>query len=1585
MTTTAPQIRSQSFLGPYAEASGFNAVANGLVVGWAYPTADALKSAALLPLPSWPDELQAEPLALDEPLLIGSELFPSLSAQLSETEDPLDLDFDAIALAFDQITGEPTVALQVSDAFYRNHINQQDQPIYHPSSVLLVFSDLQAALDINQANSINQTLSDAILLRQQPISAIQYLPAQDEISPLLVQSEMPVWGPDQTNVGAVHHGYLINLDSGDPIVDSWAQDDSGYFTATSAPNAASFDPYSLSGEAVQIPFPVEGQPALFMASMASVPTDESGAANVDLNIHISAYDANGTALESETSWPIRFGNAWSNNDEFHYLASETTEFALGPELAFDSKSRQLIVAGTMRGNIGPINPSYSLDVGIGLASYDLDGNLLWQRRIGDSGFDSEGEIGIQYINDLTVADDGTVLVLGTTTTGLYGQSLKGDTQNLDAFITAFSREGLRLWTHQFGSPNNDWAESMAFMPVEDGDQLTNTLVVVGQQQTDSDSAQAWVELLEIPDLANVARSALPPAPLSLDFDTLETLLVKSGPNDSTIELPLVLLEATDDVAGGSEYRLSVGGQVDPSANLSHLEITLAPNLLFGEVQTSVSVDSITGFWNHTFSHKTSSSPEAYLSGATIYLEPIAPDDSADLQLMPDAVQQSFIFAESGAVLDLGNQDLLLLTPNPSTSGITDPDQLFVLKRSLLRDGGGVPTDEGQRLLVDYKGTLVDGSTFDSSFGPDRLPFELTLGAGSVITGWDEGLQGLPLESQVRLVIPSELAYGDKDKGGIPADSTLIFDVDLRADLTVPEIFFDAYFGQYGLNIDALNSRLGRYFASIDQYSQAYEEWKLNTDDGDDQFYLSILQFYQQQSYPDDLFALAALLGPGDGSNSDDVITVSSGFDAKSQFNNRLVNTFMVDTSRPTPLADYAWPKFNNDFLFEHDAVEALEAALPLYGRDLPRLAMGGLGNDELQSLSQTALLFGESGDDQISSIGSNFSIFDGGTGDDLFVLGSGDALVLGGPGVDELQLPFADLDSKWIVPNGQESVSIGESVYQVIQRQRISTETILQTVYMKDVEYWDDDLDQFTLISGYHKASDLLHVLLSSSLPLELTASSRVEVSSVTELLQLDIAASNASLVAWNDQALVISDKGLIEGSADELNEFLLNHVSRFSSLPESLKLQLTNTKLDASDLLQLLASGYALDASSVEILTGSEAERKQVFSDSSITISPSSRWQSVPQDGVFGVGESLEFVLAFDQPMQWSGSGDQLPSLQLSNGLTAELDLEASSMATGTLVFRHQVAAGESVEDLTIASDALLLSDQSQLTNLAGDVISAIEAFDSSVEISGVVLPTVSVSVPGRVYRPGEVIHYSLEFSEQVRWQPYSIDGSNPSLKLTDGINAQLSNGVDPSVLSTTHDFDVLIGNNPSRIDQLQVDQLLGAGHFVDQDGNALKTPSQQQLAVRNAPDVSSHHWNLDIDGDGSLSPFRDGILIMKYLINPSATPQDLVSGMLLDPASRSPQQIYDYLVLGSQEGFLDVDRSGGDPSLFTDGIILLKHLIGFQPGASLVQGLLGAESGFIPLNVETGFLLQPSTLSQADLSEIGEEVGGLLVALMG
>ena len=101
-----------------------------------------------------------------------------------------------------------------------------------------------------------------------------------------------------------------------------------------------------------------------------------------------------------------------------------------------------------------------------------------------------------------------------------------------------------------------------------------------------------------------------------------------------------------------------------------------------------------------------------------------------------------------------------------------------LRYKILQEGNGKPATKGSKVSVHYKGQLLDGQVFDSSY-QRKQPIDFTIGVGQVIPGWDEGIQLLKVGDKARLVIPSQLAYGSQGAGGvIPPNATLIFDVEL---------------------------------------------------------------------------------------------------------------------------------------------------------------------------------------------------------------------------------------------------------------------------------------------------------------------------------------------------------------------------------------------------------------------------------------------------------------------------------------------------------------------------------------------------------------------------------------------------------------------------------------------------------------------------------------------------------------------------------------------------------------------------------------------------------------------------------------
>ncbi len=98
-----------------------------------------------------------------------------------------------------------------------------------------------------------------------------------------------------------------------------------------------------------------------------------------------------------------------------------------------------------------------------------------------------------------------------------------------------------------------------------------------------------------------------------------------------------------------------------------------------------------------------------------------------------------------------------------------------LQYKALITGTGRKPKSNSKVTVHYRGLLLNGVTFDSSYA-DEEP--VSLGLRTVIKGWIEGLQLMPVGSVFVFMIPPELAYGDSSSGSIPPNSTLIFEIEL---------------------------------------------------------------------------------------------------------------------------------------------------------------------------------------------------------------------------------------------------------------------------------------------------------------------------------------------------------------------------------------------------------------------------------------------------------------------------------------------------------------------------------------------------------------------------------------------------------------------------------------------------------------------------------------------------------------------------------------------------------------------------------------------------------------------------------------
>ena len=117
------------------------------------------------------------------------------------------------------------------------------------------------------------------------------------------------------------------------------------------------------------------------------------------------------------------------------------------------------------------------------------------------------------------------------------------------------------------------------------------------------------------------------------------------------------------------------------------------------------------------------------------------------------------------------------------AGCQKNGEIIIMENGLVIEdvvvGDGTEAQDYNKVVVNYTGTLEDGSIFDSSLKHGRTPFTFTLGSGSVIKGWDLGVKGMKVGGKRKLTIPSDLGYGDNGAGNvIPPGATLIFEVEL---------------------------------------------------------------------------------------------------------------------------------------------------------------------------------------------------------------------------------------------------------------------------------------------------------------------------------------------------------------------------------------------------------------------------------------------------------------------------------------------------------------------------------------------------------------------------------------------------------------------------------------------------------------------------------------------------------------------------------------------------------------------------------------------------------------------------------------
>ena len=150
--------------------------------------------------------------------------------------------------------------------------------------------------------------------------------------------------------------------------------------------------------------------------------------------------------------------------------------------------------------------------------------------------------------------------------------------------------------------------------------------------------------------------------------------------------------------------------------------------------------------------------------------PISEDRLAPAEYNQNQTEEvSSSVSESGVGNNMNNE-----------SGLIKKEQVLEspkLKAEILKEGSGEGAKIGEKVSVNYVGTLEDETKFDSSYDR-KAPFDFTLGAGQVIKGWDEGVLGMKIGEKRKLTIPPDLGYGAAGiPGAIPPGATLIFEIE----------------------------------------------------------------------------------------------------------------------------------------------------------------------------------------------------------------------------------------------------------------------------------------------------------------------------------------------------------------------------------------------------------------------------------------------------------------------------------------------------------------------------------------------------------------------------------------------------------------------------------------------------------------------------------------------------------------------------------------------------------------------------------------------------------------------------------------
>ncbi len=140
-----------------------------------------------------------------------------------------------------------------------------------------------------------------------------------------------------------------------------------------------------------------------------------------------------------------------------------------------------------------------------------------------------------------------------------------------------------------------------------------------------------------------------------------------------------------------------------------------------------------------------------------------------------------VFLIGSIVVDAYKQNQAAVSKNTNQSITAKKDVPMDVPELKIEDtviGTGSAVKSGDTVVINYTGTLLDGTKFDSSYDRNQ-PFETQIGVGQVIEGWDKGVVGMKVGGKRKLTIPSSMGYGSRGAGSvIPPNAGLVFEVEL---------------------------------------------------------------------------------------------------------------------------------------------------------------------------------------------------------------------------------------------------------------------------------------------------------------------------------------------------------------------------------------------------------------------------------------------------------------------------------------------------------------------------------------------------------------------------------------------------------------------------------------------------------------------------------------------------------------------------------------------------------------------------------------------------------------------------------------